>query len=293
MIRLRAGLIAGWLVLGGTVLAAQAPQAAATAPAAATLATVVDQQFTAGDVTLRYRDVGSGVPIVFIHGYSATLESMIGVSRALPDSHRKVAVDMRGFGRSTKFGEPARFGQLMVDDVVRLMDHLKIERAHLVGHSIGALIAANVAARYPARVISASLVAGPFYPDEATFRSETARWIADLESGAGLTNFLKWLLPAMKPEMAGMASAQSMKTNDLPSLIAVLKSLPALAIAGLKINGDKTVLVAGTGDPLFPLSTAFSKQTPGARIVEVANGDHVSVVTNPGAVTAMTELVRR
>jgi pimeloyl-ACP methyl ester carboxylesterase len=292
MIRLRASLLASSLLLCGTPLAAQAPAPAAV-PAAVTLATVPDQQFTAGDVTLRYRDAGSGVPVVFIHGYSASLESMIGVSRALPDTYRKIAVDVRGFGRSSKFGEPARFGQLMVDDVIKLMDHLKIERAHLVGHSMGALIAANLVARYPARVMSASLLAGPFYPDEATFKGETARWVADLESGAGLTNFLKWLLPAMKPEMAGMANAQSMKANDLPSLIAVLKSLPALALAGLKTNGDKTVLVAGTGDPLFPLSVALSKQTPGTRLVEVAGGDHVNVLTNPAAATAITELVRR
>ena len=74
-----------------------------------------------------------------------------------------------------------------------LMDHLKIERAHLVGHSMGALIAANVAARYPARVTSAAL-------DRRTALSgskprstapESRRWTADLESGAGLVDFVQ------------------------------------------------------------------------------------------------------
>jgi pimeloyl-ACP methyl ester carboxylesterase len=239
-------------------------------------------------VTLRYRDVGTGDPIVLIHGYGAALESMAGIARALPE-YRLVAPDLRGFGRSSKFAEAERFGQQMVDDVVRLMDHLKIQRAHLLGHSMGALIAANVASRVPARTASATLVAGPFYADEATFEREAARWTSDLQSGKGLSNFMLWLFPAWKPEMAAMANAGAMKSNDLGSLIAVMRSLPKMAIAGLPSNGDKTLLVAGTGDPLFPLSPAFAKQSPGARLVEIAGADHVNVIANPVAVTAIRE----
>lgn len=289
------GLVACSLVASVALLTASASypqQGTAPAAAAATLTTAPDQQLAADGVTLRYRDTGSGAPIVLIHGYSAMLESMAGVAGALPDTYRKVALDLRGFGRSTKFADPARFGRLMVEDVVRLMDHLRIERAHVVGHSMGALIAANLAARHPDRVTTATLVAGPFYADEATFAKETSRWTADLENGAGLTNFLLWLFPAMKPEMAAMANAGAMKANDLGSLTAVMRSLPQLAIAGLPKNGIRTLLVAGTGDPLFPLSTAFAKQSPGTRMVEIAGGDHVSVITNAAAVTAMRELLR-
>lgn len=261
-----------------------------TAPPA--LLTAADQQFTAGDVTLRYRDAGSGDPVILIHGYGVTLESMAGIAKALPE-YRLVAFDVRGFGRSSKFAEAARFGQHMVDDVVRLMDHLRIQRPHLIGGSMGALIAANVAARYPDRVTTAALLAGPFYPDEATFERETTRWTTDLEGGKGLSNFMLWLFPAWKPEMAAMANAGAMTTNDLASLIAVMRSLPKLAIAGLPKNGDKTLLVVGTGDPLFPLSPAFVKQSPGARIVEVAGADHVNVMTNAQTVTAIRELLQR
>ena len=261
--------------------------------AAPPLLAAADQQFTADGVALRYRDVGTGDPIVLIHGYTATLESMVGIARALPQEHRMIALDVRGFGRSTKFAEPERFGQQMVDDVVRLMDHLKIARAHLIGHSMGALIAANVAARHPNRVNTATLVAGPFYEDDATFSRETARWTADLETGKGLNNFMLWLFPTWKPEMAGMMNAQVMKANDLPSLIAVMKSLPRLAINRLSSNGNRVLLVAGTSDPLFPLSTAFAKHTAGARIVEVAGADHMGVIQAPAAVSAIRELLAK
>jgi pimeloyl-ACP methyl ester carboxylesterase len=170
---------------------------------------------------------------------------------------------------------------------------LKVARAHLIGHSMGASIAANVAARYPNRVSSATLVAGPFYADEATFSKETSRWTSDLESGKGLNNFMLWLFPAWKPEMAAMVNAGAMKANDLGSLIAVMRSLPKLAIAGVPKNGDQVLIVAGTGDPLFPLSTAFAKQSRGARMLEIAGADHVNVITNAQSVTAIREHLAR
>ena len=266
--------------------------ATATAPTVATLSASPDQQFTTNDVTLRYRDAGAGDPIVFIHGYAAGLETMLGVANALPESHRKVAFDVRGFGKSTKFGDASKFGQQMIDDVVRLMDHLKIQRAHLVGHSMGAMIAANVMARHPARVSSASLVAGPFW-GEPDITTETARWVADLESGKGLVNFALWLFPGMTEQAAAATSAGIMKGNDLASLTATMRSLPTLSITGIRNDGNKVLLVAGTADPLFPLSTAFAKQTPGSKMVEIAGANHISVITNAEAVKAMTDQLRR
>ena len=78
-----------------------------------------------------------------------------------------IALDQRGHGRSSTFTHPARCGTAMADDVVRLLDRLHVRRAHLVGHSMGALVAANIAARYPERVASAALVAAPLYADSA------------------------------------------------------------------------------------------------------------------------------
>jgi pimeloyl-ACP methyl ester carboxylesterase len=286
--QLLASLIAGSLLFATALPGAQQT---ATAPAVATLATVPDQQFTAGDVTLRYRDLGTGDPIVFVHGYTAALESMIGIANALPPEHRKIALDVRGFGKSSKFGDATQFGQKMVDDVVALMDHLKIQRAHLVGHSMGALISANVAARYPARVASASLVAGPFW-GEPDITTESKRWVTDLEKGNGLTNFMLWLLPGTNPQMATAMNAGILKANDLPSLTESMRALPKLSITGLK-DGSKVLLVAGTVDPLFPLSTAFAQRTPGSTMLEIQGANHVNVITNAEAVKAMTAQLHR
>ena len=292
-LRLLTILTASLLLVGTPLLKASVPQQGTSQAAAASpLLAAADQELTADGVTLRYRDVGSGDAIVLIHGYSAALESMAGIAGAL-QQYRTIALDVRGFGRSTKFADPSRFGQRMVDDVTRLMDHLKIERAHLIGHSMGALIAANVAARHPDRVSSAVLVAGPFYADEPTFERETSRWIEDLESGKGLTNFMLWLFPGFKPEMAAGFNAQVMKANDLGSLIAVMRSLPKLAVAGLAMDGWKVLLVAGTGDPLFPLSDAFAKRSRGWRLVEIDGADHMNVITHRTTLGAIRQQLRR
>ena len=257
------------------------------------IATAPDETLTTEGVTLRYRAVGAGEPVLLIHGYSASLESQVPLANALAPSHRVVAFDVRGFGKSSKFSEASRFGQLMVDDAVQLLDHLKITRVHVVGHSMGAVIAANLAARYPARVASATLIAGPFYPDKATFTKESAQWVADLESGKGMTNFVRWLFPAMDPNMSAGFSAQMLKTNDLPSLIAVMRSLPDLAIAGLGATGMPVLIAVGTGDPLHPLSKQFAQSSPGSRLLEIAGANHVSVAASAEFVEALRDLLER
>jgi 3-oxoadipate enol-lactonase len=269
---------------GRASLSAQGP--------AAPLAAAADQTFARDGVSLRYRDVGSGEPVILIHGYSAALESMLGVATPLSASYRTIALDLRGFGKSSKFAEPARFGQHMVDDVVGLMDHLKIQRAHLVGHSMGALIAANIVSRYPARVISATLIAGPFYPDKPTFTKEVTPWVNDLENGRGLANFIQWLFPKLDPKMAMGISAQAMKTNDLASLIAVMRSLPELAVAGLAPAVPALVTV-GTGDPLHSLAGPFVKGSTNATLLSIDGADHVGIAGHADVARAIRELLQR
>ena len=285
-------LVASSLAVASVGVGARDQQPGATQPPAPRLAGSPDQTFVKDGVTLRYREVGNGDPVVLIHGYTATLESMAGVANVLSEDHRVIALDVRGFGRSTKFAEASQFGQLMVDDVVALMDHLNVPRAHIVGHSMGALIGANVVARYPKRVASATLIAGPFYADKATFTKEASPWIKDLESGQGLGNFIQWLFPKMDAKMVGGVSGQIMKSNDLPSLIAVLRSLPDLALPGLKGGGVSTLVAAGTIDPLQPLSERLSKSSPGVRLVVVEGADHLTIATNPDVVRAMRELMQ-
>ena len=103
----------------------------------------------------------------------------MGDSLAL--DHHVIAIDERGAGQSTKSGMSSDYGPAMAQDVMGVLDHLHLTRAHLVGHSLGAVIAAYVATHHPNRVESVSLLAGAHFPDSASFAAITEPYVQALE----------------------------------------------------------------------------------------------------------------
>ncbi|MBI5275193.1 MAG: alpha/beta hydrolase [Burkholderiales bacterium] len=122
--------------------------------------------FDSNGVRIRYSDQGSGDPIVLIHGGGGSLEVWLdsGVLPNLVRDHRVIALDVRGHGKSDRPHEAKAYGREMGLDVVRLMDHLGIHRAHIVGYSLGAFITAQLLTSHPERFITATLggATGPF-----------------------------------------------------------------------------------------------------------------------------------
>lgn len=103
-----------------------------------------DQFFDSNGVSIRYVERGTGPAVVLMHGYTGTLDRHFianGVFANLAQDHRAIAFDLRGHGKSGKPHDPGAYGEVMAGDVVRLLDHLKINRAHVIGYSLGALIA--------------------------------------------------------------------------------------------------------------------------------------------------------
>src|SRR4029450_2416367 len=119
-----------------------------------------DQFFDSNGVRLRYVDQGSGPPVVLIHGFSGSLDLgwvEAGVLPNLATDYRVIALDCRGHGKSDKPHDPQSYGLQMGQDVVRLLDHLNIARAHIVGHSMGAGITAKLLTTNPDRFLTATL----------------------------------------------------------------------------------------------------------------------------------------
>jgi pimeloyl-ACP methyl ester carboxylesterase len=116
--------------------------------------------FDAKGVKIAYFVQGKGEPVVLIHGWLASA----GLNWALPGStallakdYQVIALDVRGHGLSDKPLKEEAYGPELVEDVVRLLDHLKIKKAHIVGYSMGGIIAANFIAKHPDRVLSGTL----------------------------------------------------------------------------------------------------------------------------------------
>jgi pimeloyl-ACP methyl ester carboxylesterase len=108
------------------------------------------------DVTLEVEDTGAGTPVLLLHGWPDAANVWRHQVPALAaDHYRVLAPDLRGFGGSSRPAEvEAYVAPRMVGDVIGLLDHLSIERAHLVGHDWGAAISWMTAALVPDRVAS-------------------------------------------------------------------------------------------------------------------------------------------
>ena len=93
----------------------------------------------ADGTTLYYEEVGAGTPIVFVHEFAGDYRTWEPQLRYFARQHRCVTYSQRGYPPSDVPADPVRYGQdIARDDVIAVMDALKIQQAHVVGHSMGA-----------------------------------------------------------------------------------------------------------------------------------------------------------
>ncbi len=104
-------------------------------------------------VRLYYEEAGTGSAIVFVHEYAGDWRSWEPQMRHFSRSHRCVTYSQRGYPPSDVPKDAVQYGQYIArDDVIALMDGLKIDKAHIVGHSMGAATALHVGIHLPAAV---------------------------------------------------------------------------------------------------------------------------------------------
>jgi pimeloyl-ACP methyl ester carboxylesterase len=108
-------------------------------------------QANANGISIHYSVYGQGSPVILLHGGLANLEYWGNQIQALAPHHTVIAMDSRGHGRSTRDARPYGY-DLMADDVVALMDVLKVPKADIVGWSDGGILGLDLAMRHPDRV---------------------------------------------------------------------------------------------------------------------------------------------
>jgi pimeloyl-ACP methyl ester carboxylesterase len=116
--------------------------------------------FDAEGVKIHYLIAGKGSPVVLIHGLYSSAQlnwQLPGILGHLARDHQVIALDLPGHGRSDKPDKAEAYGVQMADDVALLLDHLKIEKAHVVGYSLGGMVAAKFMTRHSDRVLSVTL----------------------------------------------------------------------------------------------------------------------------------------
>ncbi|MGH2447324.1 MAG: alpha/beta fold hydrolase [Chloroflexota bacterium] len=121
------------------------------------------RHFDSAGVTIRYVDLGSGDPVFLLHGNGGSLENWVrnGFVQSLMPNFRVIAADARGNGQSGKPHQAKAYGLQLSLDVLRLMNHLGIAKADVVGYSMGAQTAAHLMVIAPKRLVAVVLGGAP------------------------------------------------------------------------------------------------------------------------------------
>lgn len=256
----------------------------AAASAAQTVAAPPDQFFDSNGVRVRYVEQGSGPAIVLMHGYTGTLDRHFianGVFVNLAKDYRVVALDLRGHGKSGKPHEPGAYGEEMARDVVRLLDHLKIQRAHVAGYSLGAMIAARLVTLSPERLISVAYVGSLPLREGDTYMDKFAdESVKELESDLPFKSLAVALQPpGSKPppdEEIRKAVAPLVAANDVKALAALWRGYKSLAVSDERLAAARvpSMVLTGSEDISAAGVPALNKTHPQIRTLVVQGATH-------------------
>jgi pimeloyl-ACP methyl ester carboxylesterase len=245
------------------------------------------QKFSSAGVEIAFEDVGQGPAILLIHGFASNARVnwvATGWQETLVKAgFRVILVDNRGHGESEKLYAPSDYSAvLMADDAKRLLDHLHIPAAHIMGYSMGARVSAFVALQYPERVsrlilagLAERLVSGvPGAEDIAAgLEAASASDVAD----AGARSFRVFAEQTKSDLRALAACIRSSRVKIKEEALRQIQ-IPVLVVAG-EVDD-----VAGRVQPLVDL-------IPGAKGVVLPGRNHMNAVGDKGYKRAVLDFL--
>jgi pimeloyl-ACP methyl ester carboxylesterase len=230
--------------------------------------------FHHGAVEIAYLDEGEGDPIILVHGFASSKNVNwvypTWVSELKKNGRRVVALDLRGHGESSKLYEPEDYGiEILAGDVIALMDHLKFDRADMMGYSMGGRITAYLARYQPARLRSAilggigiGLIQGGG-PGENVAEALEAPSLDDATDPVGRT----------------FRAFADQTRSDRRALAACLRGSRRLMTEQEAAGIALPVLIAvGTTDEIAGPADALGKIIPGSQVLNIPNRDHMRAV---------------
>jgi len=230
--------------------------------------------FHNGAVEIAYLDEGDGDPILLVHGFASTKNVNwvypTWVSELKRNGRRVIAFDNRGHGESTKLYDPSAYEiATMASDIAALMDHLNIERADVMGYSLGSRMTAVLARSQPQRFRSAifggigiGLIEGGG-PGENVVQALEADSLDEVTDPVGRT----------------FRAFADQTRSDRRALAACLRGSRRLMTKAEAAEIAVPVLIAvGTRDEIAGSADALGKIIPGSRVLNIPNRDHMRAV---------------
>ncbi|MGD9601172.1 MAG: alpha/beta fold hydrolase [Gammaproteobacteria bacterium] len=248
-------------------------------------------EFVPGAPRLAYSGGGAGPLVVFLHGIGGNRRNWLSQLPYFAQRFHAIAWDARGYGDSDDYPDPLRFPEFATD-LHRLLDHLGVEAAHLVGLSMGGRIALDFHAQAPSRVRSLALVdTFPGY-DESFTPEEREKFIRlrrqpllegkeprDIAPGLARTLVSRCADPAHVEALVDSMS-RLRKDSYIKAIEAMTRYEPVADLARIRVP---TLVVVGDQDRLTPpqVSRDMAAAIDGAELVILRNAGHLSNIEQP------------
>ncbi|WP_426955135.1 alpha/beta fold hydrolase [Muricoccus radiodurans] len=255
-----------------------------------------DRFFDSAGVRIRYIEEGQGEPVILIHGYTNSADDGFvrpGIFPALARRYRAIALDARGHGQSGKPHDRAAYGPEMGLDIIRLMDHLNIRRAHIVGYSMGAHIVAQLVTTHENRFLTMTLGGAS---GRRNWTAEDQRRV-DIESAEMDEGMLRSQIMRLRPrdqpapsdEEIRRLSAQRMEGKDPRALAAVRRSNPDQVVteAQMRAVTVPSLGIVGTADPYLAEFQQLKAAMPQLQLVTIEGASHGSAPGRPEFIAAL------
>lgn len=230
--------------------------------------------FKSGNVELAYLDEGEGEPILLIHGFASNLATnwvATGWVKFLKDAgYRVIAIDNRGHGKSEKLYDLEDYsGPIMAKDAAALLEHLGIEKAHILGYSMGGRITAFMLLNHADKMKSGTI----------------AGMGVNLVRGMGAPGPIARALEAPSIDDVTHDTARTFRAfaestrSDLLALAACIRSARDKITPEQLSTIPTPVLVAvGTNDVIAGPAQGLVNLIPGAKALEIPDADHMKAV---------------
>lgn len=246
---------------------------------------------------IHYIDRGAGPAVLFIHGFGGSVFSWRYAIETLSADHRVIALDLPGFGASDR--NPALYyaHQRHAERAVRLLDTLGIQRATIVGHSMGGGIAQRVAATFPERVERLVLVASVDASAPFDRRRSSSRGGLALSALEFLFRFAPSAAFIGRRMTRAMVHDHTVLTPDFVAGYIQPLRTPGTAACLRRLTEDTrdeppvdlgrisapTLLIAGEHDRVVPLGTSrhLANHIPGAHLIVVPAAGHLVAEERP------------
>src|SRR6266513_1658380 len=238
-------------------------------------------------IKLYHEIYGEGEPLVLIHGGLTTISEMQGWVQPLAKTWQVIAVEMQGHGRTADTDRPMSFAT-MGDDIALLLNHLKIPKADLVGHSFGGASAIRAAIQHPDKVRRLVVISSPharacWYPETREGMSQIGASMAENMTQTPTGKFSKqWPEPQRFPQfldkmgkMMGASYDWSADVKELPMPV-MLVFADNDSVSQQHIAAFFALLGGGVKEPGWQ-NTQLSK----ARLAIVPGYSHYNFVSAP------------